>query len=180
MRVRVVTPLLLVAALAVGCGAEEETPRALPSVSVTTAPSPTAAPVPTEAQAETPQGAAAFARFWFDTLNNAAATGETDALRELAHPECQACTNFADSIDVLYEDGGGIRGGVFTVVVAESPGDDDPAAATVTVIYDVTPTQQLAQDGSVAQQIEALDDVNGEMTLVRQQSGWFVRELVTV
>ena len=73
MRARVVTPLLLVAALATGCGSEDETPRALPSIaaSVTPAPSPTPAPVPSEAQAETPQGAAAFARFWYAEVQRA-------------------------------------------------------------------------------------------------------------
>ena len=182
MRVRLLTPLLLVAALAAGCGEDQEQPQALPSVAVTTAttaPSPTSAPVPTEAQAETPQGAAAFARHWFDTLNAAAQTGQTGDLRALGYPGCEACNNFAESIDVLYTDGGGIRGGVFTVVAAESPDDVDVAEATVTVVYDVTPTEQLAKDGSVDRQIEALQKVEGEMTLVRGAGGWLVRELIT-
>jgi hypothetical protein len=111
-----------------------------------------------------------------DVLNAAAKSGDTRELRQLGHPECEACRNFAESIDFLYRDGGGIRGGVFTVTVAESPGDDDPNTATVTVIYDVTASAQLAADGTVARDIPALVAQAGDMSLVRSGPKWLLRE----
>lgn len=171
---------LLTAVLVAACGSEPESPRPLPPVSPAASPSASAAPeVPAQARAATPQGAAAFARFWFDALNRAAATGDTAELRALSTSACTACTRFADSIDFLYSQGG-IRGGVFSLVAAEAPpiepGDDE---AAVTVVYNVTATEQLAADGSVSKRIEPLNNVSGEMTLRRAGDGWLAAELVT-
>jgi hypothetical protein len=172
--------VLVAALLSAGCSSEAGEPDALPSLPSTSA-SPSAAPssaVPPSAQAETPEGARAFARYWFEVLNRAASTGDTEELRTLSHPACESCTRFADSIDFLYTDGGGIRGGVFTLTAVESPADKGVAEVPVTVVYDVTETEQLNKDGSVRKRIAPLRQVAGEMSIQRVGDGWQVRELV--
>ena len=168
-------------ALVMGCSSEaaEEPTSLQPITASPVVPAASAGVLPADAQAPTPEGARAFARFWFEALNKAAATGDTADLRALAHPECQACRRFAESIDFLYKDGGGIRGGVFTVTAVEAPADSAAEEVPVTVVYDVTPTDQLNRDGSVRKRIEALRQVAGEMTVVRAGGSWQVRELVT-
>ena len=172
---------VLVLGLLVGCGDDEQEPEPLPPVaSATASPSASPAAVPSQAAAETPEAAAAFARFWFDTLNAAARAGDTAALRGLAAPGCKACEAFAMSIEDLYGAGGRIEGGVFSVVAAEAPAL--PAGATearVTVVYDVTPTRQIGADGRELASTPALKAVDGDMRLVRVADQWRVAELST-
>jgi hypothetical protein len=54
--------------------------------------------------------------------------------------------------------------------------DDDPSAAVVSVVYDVTSTAQLAKDGSVAREVPAIEAELGDMRLVRSEAGWLLRE----
>ena len=134
--------------------------------------------MPSAAQAATSQGAAAFARFWFATLNDAARTGDTELLTAISRPDCASCSQFAQSIEQLYVSGGRIEGGVFTVVVAEAPALDSGAVTTrVTVIYDVAPTRQIGSDGKVLRSVEALSGVDGDMRLARQGGSWRVASL---
>ena len=99
------------------------TPSAEPSASE---PDPTGqAPVPPElpqaATQQTPEGAAAFARWWFDTLNYATATGDTETLVAAFQPECVTCTGFTNRITEAYSAGGLIDGGLLTVEVEPAP-----------------------------------------------------------
>lgn len=173
---------LLALALTAACSSEAEEPQALPSVSPVASASPSAAPavVPPSAQAETPQGAAAFARFWFETLNAAARTGDTTELRAISRPDCETCGAFAKSIEDLYRPGGRIEGGVFTVVAAEAPAlPPGTSSARVTVIYDVSPTKQLGANGEVLRTTPALKGIDGDMGLSRIEGEWRVATLVT-
>lgn len=69
--------LAVLTVLTVGCsdGGDGQTSPPLPPITDTPSTTPTAAAVPSEAKAATPEGAAEFVRFWFDTLNTAARTG---------------------------------------------------------------------------------------------------------
>lgn len=92
------------AALAVGAlltaGCATEAPLASPSPSVTaTSPSPTPTPssslsrpvVPEAATANTPAGAEAFIRYYFEVLNKAFMTPKSGLLPPLSDPGCQFC-----------------------------------------------------------------------------------------
>jgi len=169
----------LVVALLAGCSQDDPPASTLPPLSVAPSPSaPSAEPVPSAAQAATPQGAAEFARFWFATLNDSAGNGDTQLLERISSPDCLACNGFTQSIGRLYAAGGRIEGGVFEVRAAEAPAIEPKAAtARVTVVYDVTPSRQIAGDGTVLRSVEALVGVDGDMRLTRQDGEWRVSEL---
>ena len=134
---------------------------------------------PSEAAAPTSQGASAFARYWFDQLNLAAQTGETESLLALGTPACVACQRFAESIGNIYGAGGRIEGGRFTVVAAEAPLlKVDQQTARVTVIYGVSPTRQIDAAGQVMRSVGALSKLDGEMMLARSGPSWLVTSLV--
>lgn len=152
-------------------------PATLPPITATPSATPTAVAVPTEATAATPEAAAAFARYWFDILNQAARSGDTSRLRLLSDPACSTCERFAASIESLYRPGGRIEGGLFTIASAEAAGLETGATSTrVLVIYDVTPTRQISGSGAVMQETGALRGQTGDLTLTRAPNGWILKE----
>ncbi|WP_432501909.1 DUF6318 family protein [Kineococcus arenarius] len=119
------TPLVCAAAAAAiallgACGAEgpadrqaaplpSATSTATGSASPATAPGPAAAPTPTapalprptfEATGFTEDDAIAFAGHYLAVLNYAHATGDSDAIRGISEPDCGACRDDAEVVDV--------------------------------------------------------------------------------
>lgn len=90
----------------------DSAPSVAPSVAALTPPE-----LPAAATAETPEGAAAFAEWWFENLNFATATGETEELRANFIENCQTCENLATQIEDAYTSGGSISGGRIQVSV---------------------------------------------------------------
>lgn len=168
----------LLALGATGCAEADPAPRTLPALATPTASAtPNVPPVPVEAEAVTPQGAAAFARHWFDALNSAIATGDAAALRSLSVKECTACEGFAFSAEETKRLGERYIGGHFTVRFAEAPAITDPSRAAVTVIYDRSLCRLVGQDGATLKTFAAKANVAGEMTLVAVAGSWRAREL---
>lgn len=92
--------------LAAGCngGADNQpSPTPTPTVSSPTAspsdsgsPSPSASvSIPAEAMAQTPEGAVAFVKFFFDSVNEAWQQGDPDGLSPLFSGTCGTCANNA-------------------------------------------------------------------------------------
>ena len=123
-------PIILAGCLAAsGCsGSDNGTPRVLPSL---TTPSHTAAPppsasgvpviVPSPAIPATPQGAAAFVRFYLDQVSEAYAKADPGLLEGLSDAECATCARFAESARSLRLDGKHIVGRSVVVVSVEAP-----------------------------------------------------------
>ena len=187
MAVRTVAVGALAALGLAGCVQAESPPSTLPPLT----PGPTASAsliasaasgpvsVPLAAQAATSAGAAQFARFWYDTLNVAARSGDVRALEALALPSCVSCERFSSGLDSLYRAGGRIEGGVFTVTGSESPmAGPGAVSARVTVVYDVSPTRQLGKSGEVLRSVPALPGVVMEMSLERRANSWLVLEII--
>lgn len=79
-----------------------ETSEAATSEAATATPTESApAPpeMPAEAREMTEAGADAFARYWFDVVEYAYATGNTEPLRVLAEPECEICNASIEEIE---------------------------------------------------------------------------------
>ncbi len=165
--------LPLAAALLAGCTDGADDPTVLSSASPTPSPSPSISPPPSEA---TPQGAAAFARYWYDVLNQAGASGNTTLLRQLSAPQCQTCANFIGSIETVYPKGR-FRGGRHLVRFAEAPAFSG-RTAQVSILVDIGRTDVLDSSGKVLQSEPAAEGVELEMTLSRRDSGWIVIDLV--
>ena len=90
-----------------GCsGSGSDQPKVLPpvpsaTVAVTATPTTTAVPVvvPSAAVPATPQGAAAFVRFFYGELNGAFQDGNAQRIRVLSDPGCATCNNYANATD---------------------------------------------------------------------------------
>ena len=108
--------------IASGCTSDEAPePAPLPTESAspsdTGSPSPTAPTLPAEAEGTSPAAAKAFVRHYFDSVNYAAATGDTDGLRALGASRCVSCDAIAENIEEVYSEGGVIRSGGWKVDV---------------------------------------------------------------
>ena len=179
MHVRRAGAVVLLAGALAGCSSHGDQPRVLPTLVPASVPlSPSAVPTPSGIEAATPQGAAAFARFWFATLNAAAKSGETTQLQTRSTTDCRSCSSFVDSIQMIYKKGR-IEGGVFSVVLAEAPGfSASVPQVRVDVIYDVSPTRIVDGTGKITKQVPARKRVNVTGTLVRKDQSWLMKSLV--
>ena len=123
MRVRLLAAVAGAALLATsGCTSDEAPepaplPTASSSPSDTGSPSPTAPTLPPEAEGTSPAAAKAFARHYFESVNYAAATGDTTDLRALGSSRCVSCDAIAENIEKVYGKGGVIRSAGWNVDV---------------------------------------------------------------
>jgi hypothetical protein len=101
-----------------GCGGDgKPTSDPAPSpASPSSSPTLTGAPtMPAAATAHTKAGAIAFVEFYIAAFNHAQATGDTSLLRRLATSDCKSCNDVAAAADMVYDAGGHISGGRWTI-----------------------------------------------------------------
>ena len=165
------TALCVVAALA-GC-TEAAAPAPLPSVP-TASPTAAALPIPPEATPETPQGAAAFTRYYFDVVNRAFVAGDASDVRRLSDPECEGCNNLVRAIEEEPDPGERIEGGEFEVIFAESP-PVEGGDVIVDLRYAVTELRVVGQDGRVIRTTPAEPGIDAQLRLIREGQAWVVR-----
>jgi hypothetical protein len=65
--------------------------------------------IPKSAMAPTEDGVKAFAAYWVQVLNRATLTGKTAKLKSLSLPSCDMCTDFAHTLDKIYDHGGHVE-----------------------------------------------------------------------
>ena len=164
--------LCVLGALA-GCSEEAAAPPPLPSAA-TSSPTPVALPVPPEATPETPQGAAAFTRYYFDLVNSGFAQGDASAVRRVSDPACQGCTNLIEAIEEDDAPGERIEGGVFEIIFAESPPVEN-GDVIVDLQYAVTELRVVGADGKVLRTTPAEPRIDGQVRLIRRDGSWLVR-----
>ena len=139
---------LLAVMLVAGCGDSEEpdgssSPTATTSVTETATESPTTATseptetwalpaLPDEATENTPEGAEAFIRYYFDVANglyqNPPATDEISGIvgSELVDPECISCETLRSELTQLSESGQRTLGDLYTIDSMERIGGGAP------------------------------------------------------
>ena len=149
----------------------EQEPSATPSAEPNAPePDPTGqAPAPPElpqaATQQTPEGAAAFASWWFDTLNYATATGDTGPLTSSSQlTTCESCTSYIDDIDNTYVEGGRFTGSSVAAQV-EAPSAVDDRVATFQVRLEVGAGTRVTTDGQVT-------ELNPESVVVVAATVW--------
>lgn len=102
----------LAAALLLVLGACSGEPEVLePDPSASSAEQPSVPEQPDVAGEESDSGAATFVRYWLDTSDYAALSGDTKTLRRLSDPACGGCFEYIDLYERTYEAGGYFRGG---------------------------------------------------------------------
>ena len=168
----VVAALTVSVALA-GCSDDPE-PRTLPPVE-SASPTPSVVPMPSEAAAETPEGAAAFARYFFDVVvNDGFSDSDSTRLRVLSHPECGGCNNLIEAVEEDVAPGERIEGGLFDVIFAEAP-PVEAGDVIVDLRYAVSELRVLDEDGKVVRRTPAEAAIDAQLRLIRRGSGWVVR-----
>ncbi len=149
-------------------GEASATPSADPSTAALAAPE-----LPAAATEQTPEGAAAFATWWFDTLNYATATGDVEALSAASELEvCVTCSNLVERIDSAYSSGGQIDGGAITTTV-EPPQAVTDGVATFVVRVETAPAS-VTEDG-VLEQLPAGQKVT--TVAVFWRNGWMMGDI---
>lgn len=171
------TSALLLGGIA-GC-TDEAPPSTLPPVSV--APSPTVAaavPVPSAATAETPQGAAAFARYYMDLLTRGFDASDASAIRAVSASDCTSCNNYIGAIEEPPTPGERVVGGAFRVEFAEAA-PTQTENALVDLRYTVAEIRVLNDAGQVLRTTPPEPAIDAQMLLSRRDGGWIVRQLVS-
>jgi len=113
------TVLLLLA----GCGGDpkaDPSPSTSPTPSASSTPTSSAPAMPDAAKANTKAGAIAFVKYYVGLINYAQATGDVRALRAAEDGHCQSCEQARDGVRKLYESGGSISGGDWSVESANA------------------------------------------------------------
>ena len=137
---------------------------------------PTADEVPAYADNAGEAGAEQFVGYWTDTLNTETASGETEDLKALASPECQACTDFATQLDQIYADGGRVEseGWEINKIVPEAGATDDEVGLLVT--FAVSPQKVFESEDAKPQKFEG-GNQGFRFHLVRDEGTWQVQDL---
>lgn len=144
---------------------DDSAPSVAPSVAALAPPE-----LPAAATAETPEGAAAFAEWWFATLNYATATGETAELRATFLDNCQTCENFATQIETAYGSGGSISGGRIRVQV-DVPAALQEGGVTLAVGVDAEAGQVRDTEGEVVEELGA-ESLASAVAVLWEQERW--------
>lgn len=164
-----------------GCGADNPAPPPLPTASQSASPTAATPPVmPDSARGTTRAAAKEFVRYYVDVLNDAASTGETTQLRELAHPDCKVCRGFSRYIEKVYALGGEIAGNGWVIqrltVVGRGPEGTMAVRASVTV----SSQRVVPSAGASPSNFSGSPDQDKVFSLVSSEGLWSVVDIETV
>jgi len=139
--------------------------------------SPSTAATPTGIAAPTAQGAAAFARFYLQTIADGFRKQDAARVSVLSDPNCKTCRAYIDSIRELktkhYQPSQAFR---FDVVLAEAPATNG-STARVDVIFNTPAVIILGPDGHVVQNNRATKGMAQSFQLHRVGDAWRVKEI---
>jgi predicted lipid-binding transport protein (Tim44 family) len=177
MGLRAVASVVSVTAALVGCASEPQAPSTLPSLTAAPSPTPSATPTPSAISAGTPEGAAEFARYWYQQVELAYAKKDPEILEGLSAPTCKACQAFRESVAQLQREGGRVEGLRFELRAAETrPFTGD--TAVVDVVYDAPETVSYDANGAVDLREPAIKFAEESVRLVRSTTGsWLVADI---
>lgn len=152
------------------CSSGSDKPQTLPSIKP---PSVSASPSASvdATRDNTPEGAAAFVRAYYEQVNEAAATGRTAAVKRMIARECP-CRALVKYIDDAYKVGS-LRG--FKYSIRDVRTDDfEGKIALVAVFYSVGRIEELNKQGAVTAVVPPVSDGQKAVTVVRVGSGWLI------
>lgn len=189
------------AVVLVGCNGgtdPEESPTTAPTTAEVTTPSPTetepteeptteepteeptetsALPeLPEEAKENTPEGAEAFIRYYFDAANQLLQDPEPGQLITLGIDECLSCASMEARIAGLAEEGQRVRSDVYSVTSMGQVGGVDGDVTIFNMEVDLLPTAILESDGSVAQD-SGRSTLTGQAAAVWEGESWSIFDL---
>lgn len=167
-----------------GCTPDEPEPTPTTPVETSTSAPETSEPtvavpeLPGEARQATADGAVAWVGYWFELLNYAKTSGNTQPLRDLSGSTCKVCDGTAADIDAVYESDGLIVGGEVVPSDMRSPAPDARNLVVVNVTFSEEPEQHSYSDGRT-EQVEGTTATNVGFVLVHEGGAWALREIGT-
>lgn len=176
VRKALLVPIVLLPLAACTGGEPIAAPATLPPVSST--PSSSAAPgVPESARAATPDGAAAFARYYLRVVDEAWAKGQPERLEELSAVGCDTCDNFIRVATENRDQRLTYEGGQTSVLSAEAT-LDQPGDAVVDVLFSKSASATRDSRGSEVGRSPAQKRVFAQMRVVADPAtGWRARAI---
>lgn len=134
--------------------------------------------MPPAAREYSPRAAAAFAAYFWRSINYAQATGDVRRLRRLSF-QCDACDAGLHWIKSVYRTGGEVRGGVFSVAWCRARLSPRYLGDWMEVHCRLTSTRQLVDlKGDRADERYAGGPIDIDLSLEPSHDAWLVREIV--
>ncbi len=155
-----------------GCSADAE-PKPLPPVP-SSSPTPVVLPLPSEAAQATPEGAAAFARYYLDVIGSAFATADPSRLDELSAPGCGGCDALIAAVQELQEQGRKRVGGEYIVTSVAAPPVEE-GDVIVEIAYKRSAGQVVDAAGEVRASAPPVPVTNAQLRLLRRGDSWIVQ-----
>jgi hypothetical protein len=125
-----------------------------------------------------PEGAAAFATYWFQLLDYATRTGDVSKLEELSSPACADCRRVATTIKRGYAGGGKLQGGSYTVRTANSGGISGNEDPPIDVVFDRSPRSAIGPNGEARGSLQGASFVVCRV-LLQWKNGWKILTLTS-
>lgn len=179
MGVRGTVGALAVAVALTGCTSDEPPPTTLPplsSASPSTSPSPSRAEssVPPAARKMTPEGAAAFARFFVESIGLAYQAAEPSVISDLSAEGCGGCETLIKAVAELRAEGERRVGGTYEVLAAVTPALE-AGDAIVDVRYRRPAAEIVNADGVVTASAGPTSPVDAQVRVVWREGAWVVQ-----
>ncbi|MBK8470716.1 MAG: hypothetical protein IPL45_13380 [Actinomycetales bacterium] len=151
------------------------TPSATTSASATTTAAPTfPADVPAEARANTPQGAIAFVKHFFATLNRAYTTPAAGLISPLSTDGCESCAGFEERATSYVADGRRYDRPALNVVEVSLNPETPPAdAQIIDAVLEQLPARIVDTTGHLVKEITAEKGVM-ILRILRVKDVWLV------
>jgi hypothetical protein len=164
--------------LLAGCGGDPKAdppPSTSPTPSVSSTPSPPA--LPEAAKANTKAGAIAFVRYYVALLNLLQSTGDERPLLAVSQSNCRSCMAVVRAANAIYDSGGHVEGGLWTIRKAEVE-HPAPAAWTVRISGQLAPSRVI-EAGATSPKPGTGGDADAEFVLTFRDS-WEVVQWQTL
>jgi len=152
-------------------------PGASPSVSASPSPSPSPlVSIPAEAMQQTPEGAVAFVKYYFDQVNRAYQTPDSNVLPPLGDPGCLSCaalqSNAAEYVSLNQR----FASQAVEITEASVQGSSGPGQMNVAIQLHQFPAAVVDHTGNV---VSTKDDatVNRTVAVVWKGDRWFVFDI---
>lgn len=175
-------PTVAVMSMAVAAcsGSASEQPTVLPTTSgtITARATPTSSSspvgVPSEAAPATPQGAAAFVRFFYSEVNKALQDGNAMRIRALSDTRCGTCADYAHTVDAAARIKYFIIGPSFDMTNIEA--GRAVKGRTLVSVVGTLPRRQVSDRGVVTT-LNADGPFQSTVAVERHDQHWLVRAI---
>lgn len=169
--------LMALSLVLLGCGADESKPTVLPPVPSSSSAAPSQAMSAPAAQraVETPEEAAAFARYFFaELVNEAYRSLETSAITRVSADECNSCANIVSDVARLRDARHSVAGRRFVIEFAEAAPAGRGEGFVVDLRFSADRYLEVDDAGVVIRDVPPRSKQDAQAKVVRVNDSWVV------